>query len=458
MTSPAAPTPLAEDSVFGLCDATKLWSDASDWAAISAELAKADTERDAIFKETRRIQALGESSLLYLHRGMTQKVEVLAADAVKGATALLASIAIGHRGLASHCVETLVKVQCYRQFLSSGTICTKQELTWLDAGDNARDDYLGGVMGFVSELSRYALGRATNGDKKSVVQCRDMVELLNGEFMKFDFRNGPLRRKYDGIKYTVKRLETMLYELSLTNIGEDEAPAAKKQRVEEGAGGDSDKASPLNGQLEELRLAMVQYDESRDLVIKRCRDVLKASKNAVYSLHRGDLKQADTLLAKAENATKELAPLVEANPTLRFGSYSNALEEYVEAQMYKVFLQKSKIASRAEMPLDINNQEYLLGLIDFTGEVGRYAVACATTRNLPEVKKCYTVVDLLLTEVHQLKVGGNIKKKSGALRSNLGKLENMVYELALASAGKLLKGNASVDMKDEGAGAGGEAE
>jgi predicted translin family RNA/ssDNA-binding protein len=26
----------------------------------------------------------------------------------------------------------------------------------------------------------------------------------------------------------------------------------------------------------------------------------------------------------------------------------------------------------------INQQEYILGLIDFTGEVGRFAVACAT--------------------------------------------------------------------------------
>jgi predicted translin family RNA/ssDNA-binding protein len=443
------PTPLAEDSVFGLCDASKLFSDPTDFKALSEELEKSDSKRDAIFKETRRIQALGENSLLYLHRGMAQRAEGLATDAVKGAGVLLASIDIGHRGLASHCVETLVKVQCYRQFLNSGTICSKKELTWLDGGDNSRDDYLGGVMGFISELSRYALGRATNGDKKSVLLCRDAVEELNGEFMKFDFRNGPLRRKYDGIKYTVKRLENMLYELSLTNIGEEETHSAKKQKIEKsGADGDAKVPTAVSGELEELRLAMVSYDESRDLVIKRCRDVLKASKNAVYSLHRGDLKQADTLLAKAESAVKELSPFLEANPTLRFGSYSAALEEYVEAQMYKHFLQRSKVVSRAEIPLAINTQEYLLGLVDFTGEVGRYAVACATTRNLPEVKKCYTLVDLLLTEVHQLKVGGNIKKKTGALKSNLGKLENMVYELALASAGKLLKGNASVDMKE----------
>lgn len=47
--------------------------------------------------------------------------------------------------------------------------------------------------------------------------------------MKFDFRNGPLRKKYDSVKYAVRRLETILYELSLTRateVGAGDAPPA----------------------------------------------------------------------------------------------------------------------------------------------------------------------------------------------------------------------------------------
>ena len=40
--------------------------------------------------------------------------------------------------------------------------------------------------------------------------CRDLVDAVNGAFLQFDFRNGPLRRRYDGIKYTLKKLETTL--------------------------------------------------------------------------------------------------------------------------------------------------------------------------------------------------------------------------------------------------------
>jgi hypothetical protein len=44
--------------------------------------------------------------------------------------------------------------------------------------------------------------------------------LLN--LIKFDFKNGPLRQKYDGVKYAVKKLENILYELVVTGAENDE--------------------------------------------------------------------------------------------------------------------------------------------------------------------------------------------------------------------------------------------
>lgn len=38
-----------------------------------------------------------------------------------------------------------------------------------------------------------------------------------GQFLQFDLRNSSLRKKYDGLKYTLKRLEQTLYELSLSS-------------------------------------------------------------------------------------------------------------------------------------------------------------------------------------------------------------------------------------------------
>lgn len=37
--------------------------------------------------------------------------------------------------------------------------------------------------------------------------------------MQFDLRNGTIRKKYDSLKYTLKKMENTLYELSLAEAG-----------------------------------------------------------------------------------------------------------------------------------------------------------------------------------------------------------------------------------------------
>ena len=59
-------------------------------------------------------------------------------------------------------------------------------------------EYLIGIIHFAKELERYAVGRATAGDVKSVVLCKSVVTEILEELMNFDFRNGPIRRQYDG--------------------------------------------------------------------------------------------------------------------------------------------------------------------------------------------------------------------------------------------------------------------
>ena len=65
--------------------------------------------------------------------------------------------------------------------------------------------------------------------------------------------------------------------------------------------------------------ATALYDEQRDTVIKRGRDITKAAKVAVYCLHRGELDKADAQIALSEKIADELLPIIEANPTLRHG-------------------------------------------------------------------------------------------------------------------------------------------
>lgn len=54
---------------------------------------------------------------------------------------------------------------------------------------------------------RFAVAKATVRDVAEVTRCRAMVEAIAGELLQFDFRNGPLRKKYDAVKYNLRKLE-----------------------------------------------------------------------------------------------------------------------------------------------------------------------------------------------------------------------------------------------------------
>ena len=77
-------------------------------------------------------------------------------------------------------------------------------------------------------IRRYCIAKATVRDVEEVRKCRDVTDALMGVFLRFDFRNGALRKKYDSLKYTLKKMENTLYEMSLTSA------AAKRSREEAG--------------------------------------------------------------------------------------------------------------------------------------------------------------------------------------------------------------------------------
>lgn len=181
---------------------------------------------------------------------------------------------------------------------------------------------------------------------------------------------------------------------------------------------------------EVINTEMAEYDQMRETIIKRSREIQKASKQAIFSLHRGDDTKAETLINEAMSVAKELYPTVpilsqsleeppvllspsppfpfssspppllsffqipplvpsqiEANPTLRPGSYSNSLEEWAEAVTFRTYLLEKRLARKGEMPL-VTSEEYLGGVLDFTGELNRYAVQKATARDVEEVRRC----------------------------------------------------------------------
>jgi len=320
------------------------------------------------------------------------------------------------------------------------------------------EEYLAGAcIGMAQNLSRYAIGRATERDIASVEMARDLTDSLLTELLKFDFRNGPLRKKYDGTKYALKTLETILYELSVTDGRncEPDQPESKRTKMVEDAMEDVQLTSDvqrINSQeFDEIRGRMEARDEMRENLIKRSRDGQKAAKQAIFALHRNDWKRAKSLIGECELVICELLPVSQEEPFLRYGSFSNVLEEYAEAKLYLIWLEEKRVANPSEFPM-LEPVEYLGGLCDLTGEVGRFAVQRGTKRDSAGVKWCLETNLSILNALQTLSLPNKLNKKIDPLRSSVEKLEKIMYELSLIQHGRSMPTESTQDdpIKAEG--------
>lgn len=92
----------------------------------------------------------------------------------------------------SYILGDYVRYKAYVCFLETGGLVKQSSLSDLLTDD----EYLSGIITFNRDLARYAIGRATERDVKSVQLARDLVARVLDYLMEYDFRNGNLRRKY----------------------------------------------------------------------------------------------------------------------------------------------------------------------------------------------------------------------------------------------------------------------
>jgi predicted translin family RNA/ssDNA-binding protein len=360
-------------------------------------------------------------------------------------------------------VESLVRGAAFHHFLRNGTLISRSDITFIYSNVSVTDEeYLGACLGLAHDLQRYGLARATSRDVASVQQATELVAQLQDYLLQLDFRNGPLRRKYDGTKYSLKALETFLYELTITDSSGN--VNVKPQR--------SGKSLIPTEELQDLKQRMDRRDQQRETLIKQCRDGQKAAKQAIFALHRG--QHARGLLQQChEDLQTKLFPIVVEEPPLRAGALSSVLEEYVEARLFSAWLyggQDWLLAADADMdnnsshgapvgvllkPVDFEFElepaEYLGGLCDLTGEIGRYAVQRGTARDVKVVQLCWETNEAICEALETMDHHLGLNKKMDMVRRSVEKIERMLYEMSLSEAagGRNVKSNVAVDMKED---------
>ncbi len=179
-----------------------------------------------------------------------------------------------------------------------------------------------------------------------------------------------------------------------------------------------------------LRKELEERDSVREDLIINSRPILKESKQAIYALHKDSFREAKKSIDAAKKEIESLKKLVKANPALDVGAYNAALQEYAEAITYYYFVSEDRLISNEEIDVDAEN--YLLGICDLTGELARRAVFCVVNEKYKEVKKINEFVEIIHNEFLEFELrNGEIRRKSDSIKWNMKKIEEIMYDLKI---------------------------
>jgi len=187
-----------------------------------------------------------------------------------------------------------------------------------------------------------------------------------------------------------------------------------------------------------------EADQKREIVIKTSRDIVKGAKKAIYDLHRNRIEEAKAKIRAAEGVIDSLAPTFQAHPSLLEGSmYRGGLEELVEAKCFCHYLETGKLLTYRELNENgvYSVEDYIGGVCDFTGEVGRHAVHCSITREFDAVIADYHILDQILNQLSCVNIRNNsgasddMRRKFDTIKWTLKKVEELVYDISMQRGG-----------------------
>lgn len=172
-----------------------------------------------------------------------------------------------------------------------------------------------------------------------------------------------------------------------------------------------------------IRKSMDTYEKKREETIQKSREVIKLSKEIIYSLHRNDMKRATAGMKKIKILVNKLG-----RKAYGTGMNSVAQQEYVEAMAFYYFIKHKRIPTSVEVKVGV--AEYLLGLCDLTGELGRKAVNEAIKNNHKIVYEIKELVTEIYGEFLKFDLrNGELRKKSDSIKWNLKKLEDLMFSI-----------------------------
>jgi len=178
--------------------------------------------------------------------------------------------------------------------------------------------------------------------------------------------------------------------------------------------------------MKQLHKAYEDEDSARDKVITISRDIIKQSKKIISAVHKEEIDAARKLIPAIEKSLKEITKNYGISRT---GSFDVAVQEYIEAILYLEYVATGKVVAHTKFDSSASN--YIMGLCDFVGELQRRSVMQIAKGNNTEIKKIYKDVEIIYTELLDISMRGEMRKKFDSLKYIMIRMEEMQMQLKL---------------------------
>ncbi|KAK6942791.1 Translin family [Dillenia turbinata] len=119
--------------------------------------------------------------------------------------------------------QTVVSLLGFMHWLETGNLLMHDEAEKTLALNSSEfgldlEDYLIGICFMSNELPRYVVNRVTAGDYDCPRKVLKFLTDLHAAFRMLNLRNDFLRKKFDGLKYDVKRVEEVYYDVKIRGL------------------------------------------------------------------------------------------------------------------------------------------------------------------------------------------------------------------------------------------------
>jgi len=126
----------------------------------------------------------------------------------------------------SNSMRTVVFAAALIEYLRKGSLLSLPRAAetfgiqeeWKDRFTLPVEDYLHGLIAMVNELSRYAVNAVTLGNFEEPMRISTFVKDIFSGFTMLNLKNDALRRRFDSLKYDLKKIEEVVYDVSLRKL------------------------------------------------------------------------------------------------------------------------------------------------------------------------------------------------------------------------------------------------